>query len=99
MQILTANSLNDGAVVYYQSENTWFRQINSAHIFSSDEDAKQRFLEITESSNINLIGMYLISIEQIASDIRPLSMREKIRAQGPSNLSQSKTSNGFQTTT
>ena len=96
MQILTANSLNDGAVVYFQKDGTWTQQFNCAYTFSSVEDAERCLLEVTRSEDTDLVGVYLISVEQGIKEFRPLSMRERIRAQGPSVLSQSKIADDFQ---
>jgi hypothetical protein len=96
MQILTANSLNDGAVVYYQKDGTWAQQFNCAYTFSSVEDAERCLLEVVESKEVELVGVYLIAVEQGTEELHPLSMREKIRARGPSILSQSKTADDFQ---
>jgi hypothetical protein len=41
MQILTAHSLNEGAVAYYQEDGTWTQQFKCAYASSSVEDAEQ----------------------------------------------------------
>lgn len=88
LQILTANSLNDGAVVYYQDHKTWSQKFDCAHTFPSVKDAKRCLSEVTKAGDVDLVGVYVISVEHVASKTCPLSMREKIRAQGPSILSQ-----------
>ncbi len=76
MQILTANSLNDGTVVYYQKDRIWTQQFNCAHTFSLAENAERYLLKVIDTKDIELVGVGLISVEQRTEKLRPLSMRE-----------------------
>jgi hypothetical protein len=83
-QILTANRLSDGLVVYLTSTNVWSESAEDALIAVTDEEAKGleasgKLHEVTQVS-----GPYLITVEQEGNHILPVSYRERIRAHGPS---------------
>jgi len=92
MRILTANRLSDGAVVYYQGKKNWPQWIDSALAFASVEGAERCLESVTE---LDLVGVYIIPVEQVAGRLCPLSMREQLRAQGPSVLSHFKAAEKF----
>ena len=86
MRILTANRLSDGAVVYYQGNKIWSHWIDSAFAFASVEEAERCLAVVTEpsiNSGIDVVGAYVIPVDQVMGRLHPVSMREKLRAQGP----------------
>ncbi len=83
MRILTANMLSDGAVVYYQGNKIWSHWIDSAFAFTSVDEAERCLSAVTEPG-VDVIGAYVIPVEQMTGRLQTLSMREKLRAQGPS---------------
>ena len=95
MRILTANRLGDGAVVYYQGNKIWSHWIDSAFAFASVEEAERCLMDATESG-IDVVGTYVIPVEQVTGRLHPLSMREKLRAQGPSIPSNFKAADNLQ---
>lgn len=84
LQILTANRLTDGIAVWYDVDGRWNESIARSQIARTQEDAtrleaigKQAFAE-------NLVlDVNLIDIEDSNGFIRPLRLRERIRAEGP----------------
>jgi len=84
LQILTANRLTDGISVWYDIDGRWNESIARSQIARTKEDAtrleaigKQAFAE-----NF-VLDVNLIDIEESNGFIRPLRLRERIRAEGP----------------
>jgi hypothetical protein len=83
-KVLTANRLSDGIAVWYSRSNRWVEQVGEAHTASTKEDIAA--LE-TIAANTLAKGQYcdvvLIDVEETADGPRPLKLRERIRADGP----------------
>ena len=86
-QILTANRLHDGAVVYLAADQGWTRNIESG--LPSDPENTEALIQAAEKAVEAqiIIAPYLIDVEIDDKSIRPLRFREKIRAKGPTILS------------
>jgi hypothetical protein len=82
-QILTANRLHDGAVVYLAKDNDWTRNIESG--LSAEPEGTENLLAAGEKAVQAqiIIAPYLIDVEITGSSVRPLRFREQIRAKGP----------------
>ena len=80
--VVTANRLRDGSVVYLRRDHAdwgWTTDIHHAHVFAGDErESALKAAGPGEGDNI-VVGVYAI---EIADGNRPVSAREKIRAQG-----------------
>ena len=86
MKVLTANRLTDGEAVWFSKEKCWSETIDDAEI-ASDKDADAR-LEATgkaASDNNEVVDVNLIDVDVVDGRIRPLRLREQIRAAGPTN--------------
>lgn len=86
MKVLTANRLTDGEAVWFSKEKRWSETIDDAEI-ASDKDADAR-LEATgkaASDNNEVVDVNLIDVDVVDGRIRPLRLREQIRAAGPTN--------------
>jgi hypothetical protein len=83
-QLVTANRLIDGEVVYLTREGGWSESLQDAA--SDDDEARQAQLlargEAAERS-LDVVGPYLMPIELRAGEVLPLTQRERIRALGP----------------
>lgn len=85
-QIMTANRLIDGEVVYLSGDGAWVLDLSHACVADSDAAAAslQSRADQAERDQV-IVGAYLA---QVAVDDRgrprPVSMREVIRATGPS---------------
>jgi Protein of unknown function (DUF2849) len=83
-KVLTANRLSDGIVVWYAHPQQWIEAVESAYVVSSKEDIAA--LEIIAADTLT-DGQYcdvmLIDVEATANGPRPLKLRERIRADGP----------------
>ena len=84
-QILTANLLSDGMVVFLASDGTWRGSIDSALIARSDEDIAELEAGGTLAVQANLVvDPYLIEVEETDDRPVPVAFRERIRTSGPS---------------
>lgn len=85
MQILTANRLGDGAVVYLAPDGQWVEAPGKALAISSPEAARAAEAVGLQAEAVRLVvGSYLMDVVTEAGVLRPKSMRERIRAAGPS---------------
>ena len=84
MQVLTANRLSDGVVVYLSDDEAWVEAISEASISRTDRDETKLLRAGSRSVVARLIvDPYLIEVNQEESAIRPRRFREVIRAGGP----------------
>ncbi len=84
MQILTANRLVDGDVVFLTSENDWSIDINDACIASDLSKASQlEVLGARADAAAHVIGCYLVDIVVNNGRIEATHYREIMRAKGP----------------
>jgi len=84
-QIVTANRLKDGIVVYFTSDDTWSHWIGEAHISHNDTDAQATLsLALASVASNEALDAYLIDVLTEAGTIKPVRYREIIRAKGPS---------------
>ncbi len=80
-RVVTANRLRDGIIVYYSRESGWTPDIRLATVAAGAEvEALTQAAEKDAAANV-VVGVYAI---EITGDHRPLSARERIRAEGPS---------------
>jgi hypothetical protein len=85
MKVITANRLTDGRVVYYTAQNGW-STIPDAAVRLSEVFAEDA-LALASRDVLNVVGPYLIEIEESADGFRPSGrkhVRETIRQTGPS---------------
>ena len=83
LQILTANRLRDGEVVYWRGGD-WADSFSDADIFE-DEVLAKRALEAAARFVIGrvVVNPYLFAVARDEAGVRPLEERERIRAAGP----------------
>ncbi len=82
MNVITANRLTDGRVIYWTTDDLWSASIADAVQFD-DEAAAQAALTVAQSQTLFAVGVYLIDVEDGAPSGRR-SIREAIRLTGPS---------------
>lgn len=80
-QILTANRLSDGEVVYLAADGAWVERLDAAHVLISDADGEAA-LGIGQAAerDLQVVHAYLFDITPAR---KPVKMREIIRAAGP----------------
>lgn len=81
LQVVTANRLSDGNVVYLGPSLTWVECLADAEPVSGKEAGDARLAEALPFVAARVVvNPYLIEVD---ADRRPLRMREIIRAAGP----------------
>ena len=83
-QIVTANRLTDGVVVYLDEKGAWSERVEDARVAQAEEEAAE-LLAFAESpeQGIVVVGPYLMEVAAENGAPRPISNREVIRARGP----------------
>jgi hypothetical protein len=86
MKVLTANRLTDGEAVWFGSDQVWHETIDYAEI-GRDKAAEERLERLGKESfaRNEVVDVDLIDVELRDGQIRPLRLRERIRAAGPTN--------------
>lgn len=83
MEIVTANELLSGAVVYYGVDGTWQTEIGRARYFTEGEtDARDAVVAVAGASG-RLVGVEIETIRLVAGRPVPTRLRARIRAGGP----------------
>jgi len=83
-QILTANRLLDGEVVYLATDGTWVEDLDGAAILASKAEGETALVKGIEAErNQEVVHAYLFDIVDAAQPLRPVKKREIIRAAGP----------------
>jgi hypothetical protein len=83
-QVLTANRLASGAVVYWNAARGWVPSLPEATPIGEDQ-ADAVLAHAGESvARREVVGPYLFDVRETAGSIAPVKEREIIRARGPS---------------
>lgn len=84
LRAATANRLRDGVVVFRTVTGGWSSRIADAETVSSDAEVARLLAEAErDSANAIVVGPYLIDVAVVDGETRPASLRERIRAFGP----------------
>ena len=84
-QVLTANRLTDGIAVWYDRDGKWNEWIGRSVVANSKEDAEHlEAIGKKAYADNEVLDVNLVEVEEIEGQIRPLRLRERIRAEGPS---------------
>ena len=83
-QVITANRLSDGTVVFLDDAGLWNERLDHARVFADKAEAAVG-LEIGRAAEaVNLIlDLNAIDVTIQAGSIIPTKLREAIRARGP----------------
>lgn len=83
-QVLTANRLTDGIAVWYDREGKWNEWIGRSVVANTKEEAENlEAIGKKAYANNEVLDVNLVEVEEIEGQIRPLRLRERIRAEGP----------------
>lgn len=83
-QILTANRLRDGEVVFLTHNGQWSENIDAAVLAVEPQAAAALEARGKADEKANLVtGTYLFAAERIGGHVRASHIRERIRAIGP----------------
>lgn len=80
-QVLTANDLRNGAVVFLDKAGGWTTRIAKAEVIVDSARAAALLEAANARQATELVGPYLIDVD--AATGKPLHLREQIRAEGP----------------
>jgi hypothetical protein len=84
LQMIIANTLADGFVVFLTEDNSWTNDIAAGALAETDEQAESLLDLAKQAEQANLvIDPYLIPVELDAGLRKPTEYREYIRAMGP----------------
>lgn len=90
-KIATANRLRDGAVVFLTHAGTWSEEIDSASLALEAEAAADLSEGARHAEAVNHVtGSYLVEVERRDGKVRPLHIRERIRATGPTVIEEAR---------
>ncbi len=84
-QVVTANRLGDGLVVYLTGDDGWSEDLQDAAVADDDQAsaALQARGDAGEAAQL-VVEPYLIDVVDVDGDTMPARYRELIRAAGPS---------------
>ena len=81
VQVLTANRLREGDVVYLAAEGQWTRELEGALLVEGKAEAAERLAEAERAVDDRIVvGPYLFAVEVGPDGPSPISQRERIRA-------------------
>jgi hypothetical protein len=83
-KVISANRLADGIVVYFGRDGSWFERLSQAEVFASKAEAEAGLLIAQNDAKRNLVvEPVVVEITDDASGLRAVTLREIIRARGP----------------
>lgn len=81
--MITGNATDDGAPIYLQTKGRWTRRLSEGLAIARDEQRTQ-LLEEARAAERLVCDPYLIEVREGArGQLAPASLRERIRAEGP----------------
>jgi hypothetical protein len=81
MKAVTANRLDDGAVVYLAGDESWTSELSAAARF--DDEAAKAALETAQARVEDIADAYLIDVDDQGAPAGRETLRETIRKSGP----------------
>ena len=84
--VITANRLTDGVVVFQTADASWSEDFNRAAV-SPDPQATASALARAKQDEANniVVDPYAVAVEERNGHMAPKALREAIRAAGPTN--------------
>ena len=84
-QMITANRLGDGAVVFLAAGGRWVERFEDGRLSNNEAEAAA-LQQIADAAVIcaEVVAPYLIDVGVIDGRLQPTRYRERIRAEGPS---------------
>ncbi len=88
-QVVTANRLREGDVVYQTADNRWSPFHHEAELIEDEAQAQLR-LAHAGAQKMLIVGAYLADAKQGPNGPEPTHFREAFRTRGPSNYNHGK---------
>jgi hypothetical protein len=83
-KVVSANRLHDGIVVYLGADRAWRDGLDGAEAFAEETEAKAALSAAREDVGRNLVvDPFLVDVERDSEGLRPITLRNAIRARGP----------------
>lgn len=83
-QMVLANRLTDGRVVFLAADGSWVDDIGGGAVAAGPGTARDLLAAALQAESRNVVvEPYLIGIRQVAGQRQPVAWREAIRAAGP----------------
>ena len=83
-QAVTANRLSDGEVVYFSADNRWVERFTEADVADGTEAAEALLARtMPDDFEAHVLEPYLFEVLEAGRVYKPASVRETIRAAGP----------------
>jgi len=83
-KVISANRLGDGIVVYAGRDGSWSERLSHAKIFASKAEAESGLVIAQNDAKRNLVvEPVVVEVTEDASGLRAVTLREIIRARGP----------------
>ena len=84
MRMIIANRLTDGLVVFYRENGGWTQDIAEGAVITDETEEARCFAAAkADEENCVVIDPNLIDVTDETGSIRPVAIREAIRAFGP----------------
>jgi hypothetical protein len=83
-QVVTANHLIEGDVIYLTADDQWSRHLFEAELIDDEAHAAIRLLDAQAQPHI-AVGPYLAEAKAGPDGPEPVHFREAFRTRGPSN--------------
>lgn len=84
MQVVSANRLSDGTVVYLNSQGNWVESLASAAVFVAPVEVEAALQQAQAAIAANeVIDTFAVPVEQGADGLHAVSLRNAIRELGP----------------
>jgi len=88
-QVVTANDLRLGDVVYLTADDGWTRHHHEAELIEDEAHAQMRLLHAA-AQKLTIVGAYLADARPGPNGPEPIHFREAFRTRGPSNYAHGK---------
>ena len=86
-QVITANRLTDGIVVFVGPDAAWVETIGAAKVYDSPAAVAEGLAGTKKDEENNLVlDVYAVEVTSKDGAVVPVRLREAIRAQGPTVL-------------
>lgn len=83
-KVLTANRLGDGIAVWLDASGAWTTSLQDALVARHAEaEASLDAIGKRDLAANKIVDVNLVDVEEIGTTIRPIRLRERIRAEGP----------------
>ncbi len=83
-KVICANRLADGIVVYAGRDGSWSERLSHAKVFAGKAEAEAGLLIAQNDAKRNLVvEPVVVEVAEDASGLRAVTLREAIRARGP----------------